>query len=346
MRTWAIWCAALALGAASSCTGEPEPAAHDSSGAPRCQDVWVEGKVLPRDYAGCAGAAGNVTSPVLSECADGSRVATHEGRLFARLGGTIGAGPEGPPAAAASYSRFWSNCHEDPANADDTAPLETFTGDIFTVTLVDARADAAQVRFCATAPYEGGPTPVTRSPWGMQDGHGEVWPADEGDVDLRGSAYPVEASVSVGDCLQGWIRFDAPTGTRAARVVYDSSLGGPYSWDLTLEASTLPDPPTSESTAVPNGPPPEPDPQRRCYTLESAATSFSGNWLTVETRGQFPAETLRLQDRLNWLGFGCIPEDGDYGLVTREAVTRFQRAFGLVVDGKVGPRTWNAAFSH
>jgi Putative peptidoglycan binding domain len=362
MKAWTVLCAALML-VTSGCAAGSERAEVDLSGVPECADIWVDGKTLPADYEGCVGASGNLVLSAMLACVDGSQFTTHEDLFFARVGGTITAGPGRSPETAAAYSKALSDCHEAPrpASADEAAPgseqrstrratvkdFETFAGDIFTVTLLDTRAHAAHVRFCATAPYEGGPIPITRSPWGIQDQQGTVWPADDGDVDLHGNAYPVEASVSVGDCLQGWVPLTLPSSTTAVRVVYDSDIGGPFTWDVTSAgATTLPDPPAPETLAVPIEPPAYPEPQRDCYTLESAASPFSGNWLTLETRGQFTDETLQLQDRLNWMGFGCIPEDGDYGPVTREAVIRFQRALGLVVDGKVGPQTWEAVFSY
>jgi hypothetical protein len=350
----------IAVLATSGCGGNTEQAGPNLSGIPECDDIWVDGNKLPRDYEGCVNESGDLVMSSLLACVDGSQFTTHEGEFFGRLGGRIAAGPGSSPQEAAVYSRALADCHQDPkpANADrpastnDQGPkrssteddFETFAGDIFTVTLSDTKANTAQVQFCATAPYEGGSIPVSRSPWGMQDQNGTVWPADEGDVDLDRSAYPVDASVSVGDCLQGWVPFDLPAATTPVRVVYDSDIGGPFTWDLT-SASTLPDPPAPE-VDEPLSEPVEPQPQRDCFTLESAATPFSGNWLTLESRGQFTEETVRLQDRLNWLGFGCIPEDGDYGPVTREAVMRFQRALGLVVDGKVGPETWEAVFRY
>jgi peptidoglycan hydrolase-like protein with peptidoglycan-binding domain len=53
---------------------------------------------------------------------------------------------------------------------------------------------------------------------------------------------------------------------------------------------------------------------------------------------------LELQSRLNWLGYGCTPEDGYYGPETASIVRQFQSDYGLVVDGEVGPQTWNALF--
>ena len=347
----------------SACGGNAERAVPDVSGVPECKGIWVEGNVLPRDYEGCVGEGGDLVMASPLACADGSQFTTHEGKFFARLGGTVITGPGTSPETAATYSRALDDCHQapetakadDPASAPDQGPkrsttvedFETFSGDIFNVTVVATTANTAQVRFCATAPYEGGSIPVTRSPWSMQDQQGTVWPADEGDVDLRRSAYPVDASVSVGDCLQGWLRFDLAASTTPVRVVYDSDIGGPFTWDLPSTGSnSLPAPPAPELPELPSEPSVEPVPQRDCFTLESAASPFSGNWLTLESRGQFTEETVKLQDRLNWLGFGCIPEDGDYGPVTREAVMRFQRALGLVVDGNVGPQTWEAAFSY
>lgn len=357
-NTAAALSAALTL-AISGCANKAEPEAFDLSGVPNCQAVWVVGKTLPQEYDGCVGDDGHLVMSGLSYCADGTQFTTHENRFFAQLGDTIGAGPEGSPGADASYNRFWSRCQKNPARTVDDDPasgkrpkqlsarqdFQTFAGDIFTVTLVDTKPAAAKVQFCATAPYQGGSIPVTRSPWGLQDQHGTVWPADGDDVSLRGNTYPVEATVSVGDCLSGWVGFDVSASTSPMRVVYDSSIGGPFAWDVASSGpKTLPDPPTSQP--LPTEPPGYSSPQRDCYTLESAASRFSGNWLTLETRGQFTDEAIRLQDRLNWMGYGCIPEDGDYGPVTREAVMRFQRDFGLVVDGKVGSQTWETLFTY
>lgn len=129
---------------------------------------------------------------------------------------------------------------------DARQDLQTFTGDIFTVSLLDTASNAAEVRFCATAPYQGGSIPVTRSPWSLLDQHGTPWPAaDSGG--MPGKAYPVEATVNVGDCLQGWIQFDAPPSTTPSGVVYHSDIGGPFTWDLDPAGSSTPQTLTSET---------------------------------------------------------------------------------------------------
>jgi hypothetical protein len=360
MKASAALSAALALGT-TGCAHGAQEVAPDTPGVPKCQDVWTVGNTLPQDYDGCLGDDGHLVMSGVSYCVDGTQFTTHESRFFARLGGTIGAGPDGSPGARASYHRFWSRCQTTPVqtNADDQATsseqrstasapqenFETFAGDIFTVVLLDAKLTAAKVRFCATAPYQGSSIPVTRGPWSLQDQHGTLWSATEGELNRPGNAYPVEATVSVGDCLQGWVRFEAPAATTPVRVVYDSAIGGPFTWDLTTTPNGLADATSSQPLTVPNDTPAYTEPERDCYTLESAASPFSGNWLTLETRGQFAAEALKLQNRLNWLGYGCVPEDGDYGPVTQEAVMRFQRDFRLAVDGKVGPQTWETLFS-
>ncbi len=71
---------------------------------------------------------------------------------------------------------------------------------------------------------------------------------------------------------------------------------------------------------------------------------FPGTWLSLEIRGQFEAEVSLVQDRLNELGYGPIPVDGDFGPVTDSVVRQYQADSGLVVDGKVGPQTWDSLF--
>jgi peptidoglycan hydrolase-like protein with peptidoglycan-binding domain len=51
---------------------------------------------------------------------------------------------------------------------------------------------------------------------------------------------------------------------------------------------------------------------------------------------------VRLQGRLNELGFDCGEVDGSFGARTEEAVKAFQAERGLKVDGIVGPTTWTA----
>ena len=140
-------------------------------------------------------------------------------------------------------------------------------------------------------------------------------------------------------------------GQRAARAIArtlakdgcrrldGNSIGSAQSPDLTavepirVSATEEPTPQTTAPVAA-----------RSCYVLEDPVTAFSGNWLRADTRSAFPDETMQVQSQLNWLGYGCIAEDGDYGPVTAQTVRRFQRDYGLVVDGIVGPETWNALF--
>lgn len=52
-----------------------------------------------------------------------------------------------------------------------------------------------------------------------------------------------------------------------------------------------------------------------------------------------------VQYRLNILGYNCGIEDGIAGVKFDAAVKKFQKAKGLLVDGKVGKNTWNALFN-
>ncbi len=46
-----------------------------------------------------------------------------------------------------------------------------------------------------------------------------------------------------------------------------------------------------------------------------------------------------LQTRLKELGYDAGPVDGVYGGLTKDAVTKFQTAKGLTIDGWAGPET-------
>jgi len=47
-----------------------------------------------------------------------------------------------------------------------------------------------------------------------------------------------------------------------------------------------------------------------------------------------------LQRRLNGIRFGCLVVDGIFGVATEESVKKFQKYYGLTVDGIVGSQTW------
>ena len=74
--------------------------------------------------------------------------------------------------------------------------------------------------------------------------------------------------------------------------------------------------------------------------LEESLRLFPGHNLSIANRGTHLRE---LQSMINGAGDGSkfIPEDGDFGPVTKQAVIAFQTKNGLVVDGLVGEQTWN-----
>lgn len=62
----------------------------------------------------------------------------------------------------------------------------------------------------------------------------------------------------------------------------------------------------------------------------------------VLKKGMKGPEVEKLQHKLTQAGFNCGPIDGIYGPATESAIRGLQLAHGLVVDGIVGPQTWNA----
>ncbi|HEY8462990.1 MAG TPA: peptidoglycan-binding protein, partial [Bacillota bacterium] len=58
-------------------------------------------------------------------------------------------------------------------------------------------------------------------------------------------------------------------------------------------------------------------------------------------RGAHGAAVRQLQEILTDQGFYAEPVDGNFGILTEEAVMLLQKAFQLKVDGVVGPATYN-----
>ncbi len=58
------------------------------------------------------------------------------------------------------------------------------------------------------------------------------------------------------------------------------------------------------------------------------------------TFGSTGEDVKYLQRQLNIFRFGPLVVDGIFGVVTEEAVKKFQKYYGLTVDGIVGPQTW------
>jgi g-D-glutamyl-meso-diaminopimelate peptidase len=56
--------------------------------------------------------------------------------------------------------------------------------------------------------------------------------------------------------------------------------------------------------------------------------------------GMSGTDVMEMQAMLRKIGYNPGPIDGVFGAQTRNAVQRFQRRFGLVPDGIVGPATW------
>lgn len=77
--------------------------------------------------------------------------------------------------------------------------------------------------------------------------------------------------------------------------------------------------------------------KRMRQVLRAKEDPGSGPMVKKGLRG-VPVRTL--QRRLDSMGFDPGGTDGVFGPKTKSAVRRFQRAFGLEVDGVVGPKTW------
>ncbi|MGQ0624144.1 MAG: peptidoglycan-binding domain-containing protein [Sporichthyaceae bacterium] len=72
---------------------------------------------------------------------------------------------------------------------------------------------------------------------------------------------------------------------------------------------------------------------------------YNGHALSTAQRYTYQERAVLVQLRLRDLRYRPITIDGYYGPAqTAPAVKRFQRNHGLVIDGVVGPQTWEALF--
>ena len=74
---------------------------------PPCDEVWVVGSTLPKDYEGCTSDDGSIVPIVIAyECADGTTLTfVDEPAAFARIGGEIKVGSNQSNAFGAELDR-------------------------------------------------------------------------------------------------------------------------------------------------------------------------------------------------------------------------------------------------
>ncbi len=71
---------------------------------------------------------------------------------------------------------------------------------------------------------------------------------------------------------------------------------------------------------------------------------FNGKMLSTKLRSGYHEEVVFVQLALRDRGFRPVAVDGSFGPQTEAAVKRYQKAYHLVVDGKVGVQTWKSIF--
>ena len=77
-----------------------------------------------------------------------------------------------------------------------------------------------------------------------------------------------------------------------------------------------------------------------CDVQNFGLSEYPGDPLSTQTGGNQPIEVRALQDWLNYLGYGCLQEDGVFGGSTKTAVVAYQADERLTADGVVGADTW------
>ena len=144
-------------------------------------------------------------------------------------------------------------------------------------------------------------------------------------------------------------------GTRNAVIAFQNAEGlvadgivGQATWKALYEGVTEPaDPEEPEEPETPEEPtdPEEPEtPEEPEEPTDPGESVDVSGFPEIYQGSQQTEYVIRLQERLNALGYDAGTVDGIFGYGTRNAVIAFQRAKGLVADGIVGQATWKALY--
>lgn len=95
--------------------------------------------------------------------------------------------------------------------------------------------------------------------------------------------------------------------------------------------------------------------EKKAGTNDASKKGYTGTFPVLPSRGYFilgdgyktlknyTTQIKRLQMFLNWAINAGLKVDGDYGQATKAAVTKFQKTYGLTVDGSFGKNSLNKA---
>lgn len=94
-----VMVAVVLLASLTACSG--------GNSSPKCSEVWISGKTLPKNYEGCSG---DQFKDIPGKCDDGSKyfgVHTSKTEMFALPGGTIVAENDD---STHNYDEFYKKC--------------------------------------------------------------------------------------------------------------------------------------------------------------------------------------------------------------------------------------------
>ncbi|MBQ9030175.1 MAG: peptidoglycan-binding protein [Parasporobacterium sp.] len=188
------------------------------------------------------------------------------------------------------------------------------------------------------------PAPQTSAPAETADTQTTLSVGSNGDevVKVQQALAALGYLTAPADGDYGWYTAAAVEDFQRANDLYVDGVAGPYTLGVLFSGNAAAAPGSTSAPGSTASQETSQDPETEEEPENAETPEDAGESLTIGSTGE---AVKKVQQALAELGYLTAPVDGDYGQYTAGAVTAFQRANNLYVDGVAGPYTKQVLFS-